>query len=249
VKHQIGLVTYATNVHAWVLDLPGAVAGAADVDGLPGVLPLTIAEHAAWLRGHGEQVDSTPAWEIAETIDGEALASTGGEFGFAYDRQPLSRDELETLIRRMTSSRDDLMATIDGLPDTLLDWAPPRSAIASFDAWAPEVRTIREIATHVLQLESYYRDGLRKGPASGIFERVGDAPGERARTVGRLREMSDEERSRGWMCVRPGRTVAEEWTVRKVARRIIAHERAHAAEVRQRLTWVLLGLPRIRDHS
>jgi hypothetical protein len=51
------------------------------------------------------------------------------------------------------------------------------------------------------------------------------------------------------MCVRPGRTVAEEWTVRKVARRIIAHERAHAAEVRQRLTWVLLGLPRIRDHS
>ena len=239
---------YATNVHAWVLDLPGAIAGAADAAALDSVLPLAIAEHVAWLRAHGEQADSPGGWEIAETIDGEALASTGGEFGFAYDRAPLSRDEMDVLIARMTWSRTDLLAAVEGLPDPLLDWAPPRSAFGPFDAWAPEVRTIREITGHVLQLEAYYRDGLRDGPAMGIFEAVGDPAVERARTVEQLWGMSDEERSRGWMCVRPGRSVAEEWTVRKVARRIIAHERAHAAEVRQRLTWVLLGLPVARDH-
>jgi len=249
VKHQIGLVTYAGNVHAWVLDLPGAIAGAKDVDSLREVLALTLAEHVAWLRGHGDNVDSSGEWEIAETLDGEALASTGGEFNFGYDNAPLSREELETLITRMTWSRDDLMATTADLPDALFDWAPPRSAIASFDAWAPEVRTIRGIAGHVLQLETYYRDGLRDGPGKGIFEPVGEPADERARTLELLRGMSDEGRSRPWMCVRPGRTVAEEWTVRKVVRRIIAHERAHAAEVRQRLTWVLLGVPRARDHS
>lgn len=248
-KHQIGLVAYAANLHAWVLDLPGAIAGARDVEGLRDVLPLTLAEHVRWLRGHGEDVASSGEWEIVERIDGEALAPTGGEFNFDYDRAALSRDGLEALVRRMTWSRDDLQAAVDGLPDALLDWAPPKSAIASFDAWAPEVRTIRGIAGHVLQLETYYRDGLRDGRAKGIFEPSGDPAGERAHTLDQLRGMSDGERSRVWMPVRPGRTVAEEWTVRKVVRRIISHERAHAAEVRQRLTWVLLGLPRSDDHS
>ncbi|MEX2225905.1 MAG: DinB family protein [Dehalococcoidia bacterium] len=248
-RHQIGLITYESNVHAWVLDLTGAVTGARDVAGLGDVLPLTIAEHGAWLRSHGAEVASSGEWEIAETLDGLALAATGGEFNFAYDREPLGGDELEALIARARWSRADLMATVEGLPDTLLDWAPPASTIASFDAWAPEVRTIREIAGHVLQLETYYRDGLRDGAAKGIFEHVDDPATERARTLRRLRAMSDEERSRRWMPVRPGRTAAEEWTVRKVMRRIIAHEREHAAEVRLRLTWVLLGLPRANDHS
>jgi hypothetical protein len=242
-------VTYAATLHAWVLDLPGAIAGARDIDGLGDVLPLTLAEHVGWLRSHGEHVASTGEWEISERIDGEALAATGGEFVFAYDRAPLTHDELEGLIRRMTWARDDLLAAIDPLPDAVLDWAPPKSAIASFDAWAPEVRTIREIVGHVLQLETYYRDGLRDGPAKGIFEPTGDPESERALTLDRLRALSDDDRSRAWMPVRPGRTAAEEWTARKVVRRIISHERGHAAEVRQRLTWVLLGPPRVGDYS
>jgi hypothetical protein len=249
VKHQIGLVRYAAAVHAWVLDLPGAIAGATDVDGLRDVLPLALAEHVGWLRSHGEHVASTGEWEIVERIDGQALAPTGGEFCFTYDRAPLTRADLEGLMRRMTWARDDLLAVIDGLPQLLLDWVPPKSAIASFDAWAPEVRTIREIVGHVLQLETYYRDGLRDGPAKGIFEPPGDPERERAMTLDQLRALSDDDRSRAWMPVRPGRTVAEEWTARKVVRRIISHERGHAAEVRQRLTWVLLGPPRIGDHS
>ena len=247
--HPVGLVTYANAVHAWVLDLPGAIAGAPVVDALHDALPLTIAEYEAWLRPHGEAVEPSSRWEIAETIDGEALAATGGEFCFAYDRQPLDRDQLERLIRYMTWSRDDLHAVIDSLPDPLLDWAPPASSIASADAWAPEVRTIREIMTHVLQLEIYYRDALRDGPAKGIFETAGDPAPERARTLDLLRSLDDAARSHVYLPVRPGRSTAEEWTVRKLIRRVISHERVHAAEARQRLTWVLLGTPRLRDHS
>jgi hypothetical protein len=247
--HPVGLVTYANAVHAWVLDLPGAIAGAPDIDALRDVLPRTIAEYEAWLRAHGEPLEMSSAWEIAETIDGEALAATGGEFCFDYDRAPIDSGELEHLIRYMTWSRDDLHAAIDSLPDALLDWAPPASSIASADAWAPEVRTIREIMTHVLQLEVYYRDALRDGPAKGIFEPAGDPAAERARTLDLLRSLDDAARSRVYLPVRPGRSTPEEWTVRKLIRRIISHERVHAAEARQRLTWVLLGVPCLRDHS
>jgi hypothetical protein len=244
--HPVGLVTYANAVHAWVLDLSGAIAGEPNVEALRDALPLTIAEYETWLRAHGGQVAPSSAWEIVETIDGEALAATGGEFCFAYDRQPFDRDELERLIRYMTWSRDDIHAVIDGLPGALLDWAPPASSIASADAWAPEVRTIREIMTHVLQLEVYYRDALRDGAAKGIFEPVGAPAAERARTLDLLRSLDDTARSRVYRPVRPGRSAPEEWTVRKLIRRIISHERVHAAEARQRLTWVLLGIPKLR---
>jgi hypothetical protein len=155
-------------------------------------------------------------------------------------------DELERLITLMTWSRGDLEAALDGLPDALLDWAPPTSSIASTDTWAPEVRTIREIMTHVLQLEIYYRDALRDGAAKGIFEAPGDPASERQRTFEQLRSLDDGARSRVYLPVRPSRTTPEEWTVRKLVRRIISHERVHAAEVRQRLTWLLLGVPRVR---
>jgi hypothetical protein len=244
--HRFGVVTYETRAIAWGLDLPGAVGGARDVEALAGVLPLTIAEHVAWLRDHGEDIESSGEWEIAETIDGTTLAATGGEFCFAHDRGPLDRDELERQIGRMRHSRADLLAAIDGLPDALLDWAPPASSYASFDAWAPEVRTIREIVAHVLQLEVYYRDSLHDGPAKGIFERTGDPASERAITVERLRGMTDDERSRVYMPVRPSRTAAEPWTVRKLVARVISHERMHAAEVQQRLAWVLVGVPKLR---
>ena len=154
-------------------------------------------------------------------------------------------EELESLIRRLGYARAELLASIDGVADAVLDWEPPRSAFASFDAWAPEVRTIRGVARHVFQFEPYYRDGLRDGPAAGIYERVSDPATEHALTVERLRSLSAEERSRVWRPLRPGGSAPEEWTVRKVVRRMVSHDRAHAAEIMQRRSWVLLGVPRL----
>ena len=133
------------------------------------------------------------------------------------------------------------------MPDAVLDWVPPLSSVAQFDAWAPEARTIRGIVQHVLQLETYYRAGLADGASTGIFERVGTPQEERERTVALLRSLDDEARSRVYRPVRPGRSTPEDWTVRKVLRRIISHERHHTAEIAQRRAWLLLGVPRLRD--
>ena len=240
-KHSIGLVTYGSYVHAWVLDLPGCLVGGRDLDQVAHMLPVVIAEHAAWLRSHGETVGESGAWEVAQTVD--VAAAPGGDPCFDAERTPLARRDLDRLIARMEYARADLLDGVRQLPDAVLDWEPPASAIGSFDAWAPGVRTIRDIVRHVFQFEVYYRDGLRDGAAKGIFEKVADPAIEGARTVDLLRSLTEEDRGRVYQPIRPAQTVAEEWTARKVLRRIISHERAHAAEIQQRRTWLLLGVP------
>jgi hypothetical protein len=62
-------------------------------------------------------------------------------------------------------------------------------------------------------------------------------------TLSLLRSLSDEQRARVYRPIRPGVATPGSWTVRKVIRRIISHERAHTAEILQRRTWILLGVP------
>ncbi len=242
--HRVGLVRYSGQVHGWVLSLPGCIAGAPSLDELDGPLRLAIAEHACWLRSRGEQASGDVNWEVVEQIDGEALAATGGEFCFEDYRRPLSQDELEGGLRALAHARRDLVTATEDLANEVLHWAPPREAFRRFDAWAPEVRTIRDVARHVLELEAYYRAGLRDGPAAGIFERVSTPWDEHAVTVACLSELDAEGLSRSYWPVRPGRRQPEEWTVRKVLARLISHERVHTAEIWQRRSWVLLGTPR-----
>ena len=55
-QHCLGLVSYElgadrvlSSLHAWVLDLPGCIAGGRDLKEVEQNLPLVIAEHEAWL--------------------------------------------------------------------------------------------------------------------------------------------------------------------------------------------------------
>lgn len=237
-SHVVGLVEHERFVHAWVLDLPGCIVGGHDLGEIEAKLPLAIAEHTGWLRSHGEPVEDGGVWEIVER--GPAAA---GDVLFEAERAPMSREEQERLIGRVGFAQADLLAATAGVADAVLDWEPPRGAFETFDAWAQEVRTIRDVARHAHQFDVYYREGLRDGAAAGIYEAVPDPAAEQARTIERLRSLTNEERRRVWRPTRPGQGVAEEWTMRKVVRRMISHERGHAAEILQRRTWVLLGVP------
>ncbi len=240
---KLGLVKHGTNLHAWVLNLPGCIVGGGSMAELELALPLALAEHTAWLRSHGEDIEDILSWDVTEVIDGQKLADRGGEFCFEADREPMAADDLEQAIRRITFAREDLLAQIHNLPETIMEWKPPRSSVKAFDPWAEDVRTIRDIAAHVLQLEVYYRGGLRDGQAPGIFEPVADPVAEREQTLELLRSISPEGLARAFAPVRPSRDIADCWTVRKVVRRIISHDRAHTAEIIQRRTWLLLGVP------
>ena len=120
-----------------------------------------------------------------------------------------------------------------GATERLLDWLPEGLIAEHTDPWAPDVRTIRGILTHALQLEVFYREGLRSGPAAGIFGRVGSPAEETARTFEVIRAAADGGLDRVFHPLRyqpaRGEVVPGDWTIRKVLRRLISHDRAHAA--------------------
>lgn len=242
--HRVELVWYGSALQAWVHDLPGCVAGGADRAALESMLPVAIGEHLAWLREHDEPCDASTDWEVVEEM---TAGQHRQDFLFDGDRAPVSDTDLDRYLARAEFARADLLAALHGVPDAVLDWTPPETAFAMYDAWAPEPRSIRDVVRHVLQLEVFYRASLRDGPAPGIFERVAEPADERRQTVEALRGLARADRARVFRPLHPGSETPGEWTLRKALRRMISHDRAHAAEIVQRRTWILLGPPALRS--
>src|SRR5438046_2132765 len=118
--HDIGLVQYDVFVHAWVLDLPGCVAGGHDLEELRPRLSLSIAEHQAWLHSCGERCDDDRTWRVVESVDAASVADSGGDPLFKAERAAVSRAELESLARRVERACAGLIAASQGLPAAVL---------------------------------------------------------------------------------------------------------------------------------
>ena len=245
--YKVGLLRGLRQVEAWVFDLPGCCAVAPTAAAARDLLPVAIAEHIAWLDGHGQvtRVAFPFDTKLVEEVESDA------EFCFEADKAPLSTEEMEAAIRQLAYARDDLLRFVRPLPDAVLNWRPPASAF-EFDASAPEPRSIRDILGHLAGAEAWHLRNLRHdfddssdGPPPDIFT-------TRERMIERLRSLSDTERDRIYRWAYVGRPYGE-WSIRKVLRRSINHERFHTKEIEQRLAWLILGLPEVlpasRDHQ
>jgi hypothetical protein len=244
---RVGLAYSESEVNATVFDLVGCITVAQDRQSVIDVLPVAIGEHVGWLSLHGEKVAVDPEFDVTEEVDVSQSDAADGEFVFQADCEPIADEEVETAIRVMNYATGDLLSTIDSLPDPVLDWRPPESAMAKIDEWQPGVKTIREIASELPAGERYYRLGLCEGPEPDEPEMEWyDRTLQRERTVERLRSLSQAERSKVFYVTRSWQDRSEHWTVRKTIRRIISHERFHTKEIQQRLSWILLGVPEFR---
>jgi hypothetical protein len=250
--YHVGLVILPEGVEAVVFDLPGCTAAAQDETTVRQMLPVVIAEHLAWLDEHGEVTrDAFPFQvEVTERVDVRALEGVAdGEFLFEAFARPASPADVETAIRRLGYARKDLLAIVRNLPDQVLDWRPPASALA-LDEGETDVRSIRSILAHIAGSDGYYAGNVGDSP----WERA--RPGESAdlfdmrhRAIERLRSLSPSELAARWDRRQPWQADAvERWTVRKALHRFIAHERFHTREIEQRLAWLLLGPP-VKDRD
>ena len=233
-----------------VFDLPGCSYTASAAREVREMLPVVAAEFAGWLAHHGEAIDSgAVSIDIVEQVDAARAAGVEGEFVFDDDLRPLTDDEIERALRWMQYSRQDLLSLIERVPDPVLDWRPPASSMARIDPWKPAPLTIREIVDDIASAEFYYRTSLIDGPAADGEPALGltGLAVERQGVEALLVSLSSEQRNRVFAPRRPWQTGAERWTARKVVRRVLGHERFHTAEIQQRLTWVLLGAPSIRQ--
>jgi hypothetical protein len=208
--------------------------------------PVGIAHHAAWLRRCGATIAVADQIEIdvVEDVRAQDEDAVEGEFCFTDDLRPVTRADIEEGVRVMAWARGDLLSVITGLPDAILDWRPPLSAMARVDEWKPEPRTIGEILRDTAASEFYYRTGLRDGAIEDEqAEELRDLALQRERLEDALGRLPAEDRGRRFEPVRSWQASPEHWTARKVIRRVISHERFHTAEIRQRLAWLLVGVP------
>jgi predicted RNase H-like HicB family nuclease len=170
-----------------------------------------IADVLAVLRKHGARVPA--ADEPIELAVTETDAAT-----FPPDYAPLRDDELEALWERASFSRQELLDVLGALPATALAWRE------NAEAWS-----IADIGAHVARADLYYASRLEAG---GLRELIYRISATRALLLQHLQNVPADQR--GHVTRHDG----EDWTPRKVARRMLEHEQEHLAQIREILSKV-----------
>ncbi len=210
---------------AWVLGHPGCFAYGANAEQALTSLPAAIRDYVAWVDAHTDR-GWLPADEIeiqldesfqVYTIDSNYdLAEDGYEVGawFRHDWRPLTAEDIAHGLALLEWSRADLLATLEGLSDEMLNVKKPT------ERWS-----IGGIVKHIGGAEWWYLDRL--GLAFPRDE-VPDDPFERLRVV------------RVWLletlpALGGSRQVVgmegEFWSPRKMLRRAVWHERDHTQHI------------------
>jgi predicted RNase H-like HicB family nuclease/uncharacterized damage-inducible protein DinB len=192
---------------AHVPALPGATARGETIQEAKENIRNAIEEYLSLLRDVGEQVPK--ASEDVRLEFQEVESST-----FLTDYDTLHPNEMETLFRWMAISRQELMDLVKSMPEEAFEWET-----------GDETPSIRDILCHVAESDLWYTDRLKQWPEAPLFRLAAT----RGVALERLRALSDKERGR--VTTHEG----QEWTPRKVVRRMLEHEREHIAQLRQLL--------------
>ena len=205
---------------AWVLDLPGCVAVEDEERAALAAVDRRIETFSAWLKSNGEEIVEPGGEQAVERVE-SYLLEDGYEVKatFDADREPLTPDGLRTGRR-------------------WLGWAHARFVDAAFPfegaVAVGEGRTFDELVGHVLTAGAWLATRTEPDQRAIAFPPKAVVLEERLRDafpfidwyVGRLGE-GDGVRLRL-------DSKGEEWTARKVLRRLIYHALDHAAELERR---------------
>ncbi|UCC89206.1 MAG: type II toxin-antitoxin system HicB family antitoxin [Anaerolineales bacterium] len=188
---------------AHVPALPGASARGKNIQEARQNIRAAIDEYLSLLRDVGEPV---PKASEDIHLEFEEVGTTT----FLTDYDAIHPNEMETLFRWMAVSRQELMDLVKSLPASAFDWKPEEDTPA-----------IRDILCHMAEADLWYTDRLKQWPEAPLFRLAAT----RGVALERLRALSDEER------VRVTKHEGEEWTPRKVIRRMLEHEREHITQL------------------
>lgn len=215
-----------------VLDLLGCIACGPTTEAALERTPRAIWDYLCFLRRHGEvlpaqaQAQADITTQVAEHItEGLWLGNGDPTLLFAPDKEPLTRQDLETCLRRLTWSRTELVALLRDLSEEQMEAMPPRG------------RSIRGILEHVFSAEYSYVRRLGKlanvrGPGLHMQrakeELLAWMAVVRASEISRLRMLADPPQEEAGV----GNAAHN---VRRLLRRLLEHEWEHLQELRERL--------------
>ena len=213
--------------NAWSFDHLGFATWAPTRSEVLDRVPQKLEEYCQWLARHR---GTTPACSIGMTGAIEVVEEiAGNEVAFQEDFLQASVDEISHCAELLGYLRLDLMTTVEPLPAKVMEWDPPYRHFASYAWW----RTIWQIVKHVALTEvAYYlpsvgwevRLDLRALQIADWHEQLWQSREEAYRFLDELRASSDRVRLRNG---------DETWTVRKVLRRLVWHERLHLKSIRR----------------
>lgn len=205
------------SVMAHVPALPGCISTGLNQDIALSRLPQAITDYLQWLKAHGERVpDQVDPIELE--FGGSSDDSASGHPGdadafFPPDRVPMTEQEVATLLRILNYSRQQLIETVSGLPNEVMNWKPGSGE-------SGEVWDIDDILEHIASSEQFYISRLNPNVMSMLQE-------TRSAAVERFAALTDNERSQ--VIEHAG----DIWTARKVFRRMLEHEREHIRHIEQ----------------
>ena len=208
---------------AHVPGLPGCIVRGETAEEAAAAISDAIKQHLFWLNAHGGrdfQLFRNVHMRVAGALAGGAATGSGSRVALLpTDLIPIEANELEEHLRRLKYFRTDLLEIISRIPVDLMTFRPSRRQ-----------RTIREILQHIAGAEQAY--------LARLFKLSRFQPQETP--VQRLRMVREAAYTLLSKCDRTRRNrivhkAGEPWTLRKVLRRFLEHEREHILEIEWRL--------------
>lgn len=195
----------------YAIDLPGAYARGASREA---AMAKMEREAASYLRWAGAPLPEEICPEIVQEKDSALeIRDADSDVLFAQERLTLTLEEYTALKRLALKSAEDFLALYRAVPDPRQSCLPRRNTF-----YGPVPRTAEEMYAHTKNVNSYYF-----GEIEVDADNEGDILDCRRRGFCRLEAKPDFLSSP----VFDG-SYGEEWSVRKVLRRFLWHDRIHA---------------------
>jgi len=183
-------------------ELPGCTARGKTVEAAKNAIRQAAQDYVAFLRAQGER-------DLPDEFDLDFQEVK--DYTLPPDYAPMSPEEIARARRWLEASRRAVLAEIEHLPSEAWDWKP-----------APDEWSLRWITNHMGGAELYLTDKLMEADRA-LLDRLETT---RRAALQRLAALATEHMSR--VTTFDG----EEWTPRKVLRRMLEHEQEHLAQIR-----------------
>lgn len=195
----------------YAANFPGAYARGASLQEAMEKMPTEIRSYLKW-KGEGlpENVQMTVVQDAACPLN---IADADSDVLFFSEKAPLSREEYAVLKDLALKSAADFSALYQAIPDQTASTAPIRTTF-----YGPVPRTAEEMYQHTKHVNAYY------------FGEIGvDADNDGSILDCRVRGFEQLEQTPDFLnnSVLEG-SYGESWSLRKVLRRFLWHDRIHA---------------------
>ena len=213
---------------AFAPDYPGCWVYSKNEKSAMNDVKTAIIEWTDWMKRHGESVQDISDKvnvEVAEMlrVDYDPSESGKPEPLFWSEVSPITREDIDTTIRLMEYSRNDLKSIIKTIPEEYMDRRPP-----------VRLRPIRNCLIHIAHAESWYITRLNielpEGTPNDVTELLNYSRGI---VIEKLHNLPDRKMKGVFQPRKYRSPVCNLWTARKVLRRIVDHERLHTKDIKR----------------